>query len=68
MERCHNNLPDLTMHLSEGRLDVPPASRSFFVAEKRSGQAANFVLPLQKQSIDPRANLGEVMLSRRFQR
>jgi hypothetical protein len=65
--RARAALPDCAKWMSNGRLDVPPGGRSFFLAEK-GGNVAQIPTSGAKSPVDPRASLGDVQLSRRFQR
>jgi len=64
-DRARAALPDCAKWMTNGRLDVPPGGRTFFLAEKGGKQ-----IPTSgaKPPVDPQASLSDVQLSRRFQK
>jgi hypothetical protein len=73
LDRAWIALPDYTKFATNGRLDVPPGGRSFFIADKAIGNAANIMSPFEPPAprqppVDLMATLFDTQLSRRFQR
>jgi hypothetical protein len=65
LDKAAEAMPDFSMFATEGRSDVVPG-RVVFSAEK-GGKATPLVMLGTKQpSVDPRATLSDVALSRRF--
>jgi hypothetical protein len=65
-DRAKLAMPDYTAFATNGRLDVPPTTRTFFLTSKNAGEDTTRPFEPSRQPDDPLASLAEIQLGRRF--